>query len=353
MSDCIALSIGFNKIEPHLRLSIGLLLWSISTVLTIRLFLSLAGDDGTSKIIMIALAVGLEGAKILTWRMGTGYRIVAISLIILSILASFGAALNVAEKNDAAYTAISDAEAIQKSKAETANRYIASIDSQIDVLTKRLNDLPSNFITAANNINSEIDSLRVKRSEAIKLSQAVRNETLSKDDQESIFSLISKISKIPGSWIKLVLLMFLAVILEISIIVLTNDYSNCRISNPQEYPNTPKSDKHENQHRTLDAVLTLPASPKSPEMAPMASFEAPRINPQSIAFLRSMIDPATYPTLKGRDTTAAETSTPTYQAKVIVDRLIGQGIIRVQGKRLVACTEHPIIKSLMAEVCHE
>jgi hypothetical protein len=329
------------------------MLWAISTMLTIQLFMSLAGDDGTSKVIMIALAVGLEGAKILTWRMGSGYRTIAISLIILSILASFGAALNVVEKHDASYAVISLTEAAEKDNAQAISRNIASIDNQINVLTQRLNNLPSNFVTAAGNINSEIDSLRTQRAEAIKQSQALVIKTPIPDTQDSMFSLFYKLSRIPESWIKLVLLMFLAVILEISIIVLTNDYSSCRIPTARECPTTPNSVRHENQHRTLNAALTIPASPIPAEERPIASYEAPRINPQSISFLKSMIDPETYPILKGRDNTAQELGTPAYQAKVIVEGLVGQGIIKVQGKRLVACVDHPVIKSLMAEVGHE
>ncbi len=84
---------GQPQKETVLRLVCGGILWGISSLLTAGLFLTLAGDDQFRKLILFLLAVGLEGAKILSWRMGRGTRILSVSLIILSALGSLGASL--------------------------------------------------------------------------------------------------------------------------------------------------------------------------------------------------------------------------------------------------------------------
>jgi hypothetical protein len=59
-----------------------------------------------------------------------------------------------------------------------------------------------------------------------------------------------------------------------------------------------------------------------------------------------MYDPTTYPILRGRDATAQILGVPPYKAKIIVQRLIQEGKIKVEGKRLVMCGNVPLMDSV-------
>ena len=58
-----------NRVEIYLRLATGIFLWIISTSLTIGLFPALASDYMIRQVVMIGTAIGLESAKLLSFRM--------------------------------------------------------------------------------------------------------------------------------------------------------------------------------------------------------------------------------------------------------------------------------------------
>jgi hypothetical protein len=96
-----------SDLESSLRLSFGFLLWAISATLTILLLVSLGDGSIFGKLLLGAVAIALEGTKILSWRKDGPTRILAICLIALSAVASLGAALQVVEKTKGNFLSVS------------------------------------------------------------------------------------------------------------------------------------------------------------------------------------------------------------------------------------------------------
>src|SRR5208282_5764615 len=146
-------NISTFHIESSLRLFFGFLLWAVSATLTFVLLLSL-GDGSVSKVLLGIVAISLEGAKILSWRKGGAYRIYAITLIMLSGIASLGASLQVVEKSKDSFLAVSR-EATRSSPAYIAKEgELRSIDAEIETLVSRLQALPPDYMTATGRVES-------------------------------------------------------------------------------------------------------------------------------------------------------------------------------------------------------
>jgi hypothetical protein len=344
--------VGINttELEINLRLYTGIFLAFISMILTVSLFLSLAGNNLIRQIIMVSLALGLEASKILTFRMRKGYRAISICLIVVSVIASFGSALLVVDNNKANINRIVQAEDSNFYQYKTSVAEIHSIDVQIDTLINRINNLPSDFITASKEITTEIDSLRAERQATLKGITLVQPDTsVSSEAPVSMFMLFTRITTINEDFIVLSLLMFMAVLLEVSILSLTRQYP-IAVQMEKELPNSRSELSYNNGVENRDRIPIKVDS----EIIPQTFIETPP-TPSHIhieqdfasqEFLSAMYDPTTYPILRGRDATAQILGVPPYKAKIIVQRLIQEGKIKVEGKRLVMCGNVPLMDSV-------
>jgi hypothetical protein len=344
--------INTTVLEVNFRLATGIFLALISMILTVSLFLNLAGNDLQRQIIMVSMAIGMEAAKILTFRMGKGFRAISICLISISILASFGSALLVIESNR--NTSMASFKAESQSSYQYKNPLIEaqSIDNQINVLIERLKNLPGDYISAGKEISANIDSLRTERAQTLTRMNQLQADTIpAMINTTSMFNLFSKISGVQEDIIILILLMFVAIILEISILALTKfpptilliqkdlSYSKRKMSHCP--PDMSYSDSPNNADRTSREVESDIIPEISPQSPPTLSHAAIERDLSSEEFLRAMVDESTYPILRGRDATAQALGVPPYKAKIIVNQLIQEGKIKVEGKRLVMCRTIP------------
>lgn len=348
-----------GNFEQKLRLSCGAFLWLISTTLTISLFLALAADNTSRQIVLIALAIGLEGAKVLSYRMGKGYRAISISLIAISIMASFGSALMVVETNEAtshqaAKTEVRDSLAFQSAQVE-----LDTLDQQISVDIERLKGLPPNYVAASREISAQIEALRDRRIEAQNVLTRAEAKPVSMHGPVSMFELFAKASGIPESFLTLTVLMFLAVILEVAIIALTQNYPTSQnvemtMSYDQALQHLGKGDvshapnmmSHTGTANTglgcVGASQETAEQEMACQIAPMGSYAASRDvsgekdeGMTAERFLLAMADGMPYPTLRGRDATATMLGVSPYRAKLLVSQLAREGKIKAEGKRLV------------------
>ena len=281
---------GQPQKEIVLRLVCGGILWGISCLLTAGLFLALAGDDLFRKLILFLLAVGLEGAKILSWRMGRATKVLSVSLIILSTLGSLGASLETVQSYRQARNLVQRAETPQE---QQTSREVLSVDRQIDILVDRLAKLPPDFVTATKDLNAELDSLRKSRSAMS--AQTFRQEP-NRPYQETMFDLMAKVFGIPTETLMLILLLFLSVNLEV-------------------------------------AALVLAGHPAP--TGPIGHLSDTVLSPQR--FLEAAKEGARLPLLHGRDVTARKLGISSYDAKKLVSALKASGTIKAVGKRLVLC----------------
>jgi hypothetical protein len=309
--------------EPRLRVGVGIILWGISGILTAGLFLDLAGDDLPRRIIMISLALGLEGAKVLTWRMGKGYRILAISLIVLSMLASFDAAIQtvVTARNSGDRQALASVR--QDQVYLDRQGQIASIDRQIEALVAKLEAMPPEYATASRQLSTEIQSLRRSR-------QSLDTELigLTKTPQTSaagtgMFDLLGTTLHLPRDSIMLAILLFLAINLEVAALVLAGKYPG-----PATGPTRPIN-------------VSQPVTPVTTNGPPFPAVSLSE-------FLIVAADGSDLPFLHGRETTARKLGLGSYRAKKAVRQLQAKGIIKPQGKRLFLCT--PNLEDALAQL---
>jgi hypothetical protein len=151
-----------------------------------------------------------------------------------------------------------------------------------------------------------------------------------------MFTLLSKFSGVNEDTIILSLLMFLAIIVEVSILALMNPrwdtyYGKVRGASGSRSLDSEKT----GQGEVLEG--TDMESPDFQDQGDTtASYEPTmgEITPED--FLKAMVDEETFPILLGRDTTARALGIPQYKAKKLVDTLLQEGKIQVCGKRLKA-----------------
>lgn len=305
-------------LESHVRLFVGFLLWGVSATLTFVLLASLGDGTIFSKALLGIVAIALEGAKILTWRKGSAYRIYAVALIILSGIASLGASLEVVERSSSSmlYVSVDEIRATPIYKAREAE--LTSIDAEITTLVDRIRSLPADYPTATAKSESILSSLRDRR-EALVVSLAGDEASIGASHGDgSMIVLLGRTLGIRSDVLLLVLLLFVAASIEVGALVLTSpDYAQRQ---PIEEPTPP----------SLQPGSVASASLANPTL-PRASYTPP-ITPD--AFLAAAMEGADLPFLHGRDKTAQRLGVTYADGKRLVGQLIKEGKIVVEGKRL-------------------
>jgi hypothetical protein len=307
-----------SSLESNLRLFFGFLLWAVSATLTFVLLLSL-GDGSISKVLLGVVAVALEGAKILSWRKGGPSRIYAVTLIILSGIASLGASLQVVEKSKGSFLSISREE-FHSSPAYLAKvGELASIDTEIAALVSRLKALPPDYTTAAARTESSLAVLRDRKQGILDSLVTGDEESLGASHGDgAMIALLGRTVGLKPEVLLLVLLLFVSASIEVGALLLTiPDRKDGSIAKKATKPSTES------------ATIRDTSFEASPLLSP--SY-APPITPED--FLEAAKDGSDLPFLRGRDTTAEKLEISYAEAKRLVGKLIEDGRVIVEGKRL-------------------
>jgi len=303
-----------SALESSIRLFFGFLLWGVSATLTLVLLITLGDGMFFTKALLGIVAIALEGAKILSWRKGAAYRIYAVALIVLSGIASLGASLQVVEKSKDSFLAIVREDVQSSPTYIAAEGELTSIDTEITALVSRLKALSPDYMTAAARTESSLDALR-DRKQGI-LDSLTRSDLAgaSHDDGNMIVLLARTMGFRPDTLL-LVLLLFVSAAIEVGALLLTIP-----------------------EHGIGQAVKAPPAhvgviggATASGPTFPPTSNDSP-MTPD--AFLEAAMDGADLPFLHGRDTTAEKLGISYAEAKRLVGKLIEDGRIAVDGKRL-------------------
>ena len=339
-----------NGVEQVLRYVAGIGLAVVSCLFTVTLLLNLSGDGSLlKKCLMVVTGILLEGTKVLLLRMTKSHKVLALSFVVLSVLASFGASLVLIEGAKAHSAAVSDQARKASYGYQQAQREVEGIDQQISVLVQKINTLPPNFVTASERLNGEVADLRAKRDSAMaSLSEgSTKREGIS--STTSMVALFGKLSGIAGDVVTIVLSLFVAILVELGIIALLSYRPPIFGRSVEEvvghpiptlspagfhrgavdgngHPSSLK-EAHSEVSKTTDEEYAKdsPQGPLSVSYSrPMDKFE----------FLEGMKNPETAPYLMGRDSTAAKLGISPYQAKVFVQELVRLGYIVAEGKRL-------------------
>ena len=306
-----------SNFESSLRLLFGILLWGVSATLTLVLLISMGDGTISSKVLLGIVAVALEGSKILAWRKGGPTRIYAVALIILSGIASLGASLQVVEKLKGSFLQISRDE-VRSSPAYLAEEgELTSIDTEISALVSRLNALPPDYTTAMARTESSIAALR-DRKQGILDSLATEETVGASQDNGNIVALLGRTIGLRPEILLLVLLLFVSASIEIGALLLTVP--------EHEDGNIAKKAIEPSSESAMVGDTSFEASPL------LSPSYAPPITPDD--FLDAAKDGSDLPFLRGRDTTAEKLGISYAEAKRLVGKLIEDGRVVVEGKRL-------------------
>lgn len=310
-----------SALESYVRLVFGFLLWGVSATLTFVLLVSLGDGTIFSKALLGVVAIALEGAKILTWRMGGAYRAYAIALIVLSGIASLGSSLKVVELSKGAFSAI------VRDDLRSAPAYLAqqdelrSIDTEISALVARLQALPPDYTTAASRLESSLAALR-DRKQSLIASLSPNEVGGASQLYGNMIALLGRAFGFRPEALLLVLLLFVSASIEVGALLLTApEKALRRPSQDRDASILPDQAKDEGS----SVGRRLPPSYASP------------ITPE--AFLEAAKDGADLPFIHGRDKTAEKLGISSAEAKRLVGRLLADRRIVVEGKRLRLISE--------------
>jgi hypothetical protein len=315
-----------SSLESNLRLFFGFLLWAVSATLTFVLLLSLGDGSIVSKVLLGVVAVALEGSKILAWRKGGPSRVYAVALIILSGIASLGTSLEVVEKSKDSFLSPVPQGLLFSPSYLAKEGELKSIDDEISTITSRIQFLPADYTSVATKLLSYLSTLRDQK-QALIASLANDEAAVGVSHvNETMIALMGRTIGLHPEVLLLVLLLFVSASIEVGALLLTvpdhGDWSSVR------KPIEPSSESATVGDASLDG---------SPYLSP--SY-APPITPE--VFLEAAKDGADLPFLHGRDTTAEKLGISYAEAKRLVGRLIEDGRIVVEGKRLRLA---PLVKS--------
>jgi hypothetical protein len=293
-------------------------LWGVSATLTIVLLVALGDGTIFSKILLGVVAVALEGAKILSWRTGSATRIYAVALIILSAIASLGASLEVVEKSKGSFLSITREE-FRSSPAYLAKvGELASLDTEITALVSRLKALPPDYTTAMARTEASLVALR-DRKQGIFDSLATGDEPVGVSHVNgSIIALLGRTVGLQPKVLLLVLLLFVSASIEVGALLLTvREHEDGSITRKVIKP-------------PIDSTAIGDTSFEASSL--LSPSYAPPITPED--FLEAAKEGSDLPFLHGRDTTAEKLGISYAEAKRLVGKLIEDGRVVVEGKRL-------------------
>lgn len=277
--------------ENRFRWVVGSLLWALSTVLSVVLFLSFSAGEVPRMVILGLLALGFEGAKILTWRQGGSARLLAWVLIGLSVLASFGSALQTVRLMDRLQSPIR-----LQDTAQAENQ--ALLDRQITDLETRIQALPPDYLTWHRTMTADLNRLRHER-----LSLAETAPIQETATTPTIFEELAWFTTWPRQTLELVLLLILALALEWGALLLTS----------------PVPEKDASPKQAFDPTLTQ-------------------------TFLETMIALGDGTYLGGRDRVGRHLGLPPYHTKRHFEELVKSGRIKKAGDRMVLADSAPSVQ---------
>lgn len=303
--------------ESRLRLFFGLLLWAVSATLTLVLLVSLGDGTAFDKVFLGIVAIALEGAKILSWRKGGAYHVYAAGLIILSGIASLGASLQVVEKSKGSTLSLTSQYQNSSSSHLAIKGELNSIDAEISTLTSRIQVLPADYTTATTKLVSDLIELR-NRKQALITSLSAEDAIGASHGNGTMIALLSRTLGLRPDFLLLVLLLFVSAAIEVGALLLTVQ--------GQE----PSRIEEGLRHPPIHAAMVGRASATGPTL-PVVSSKTP-ISPE--AFLEAAKEGAHLPYLHGRDKTAEKLGIGSAEAKRLVGKLIEEGRVVVEGKRL-------------------
>ena len=147
-----------DRVTSGLETIVHWLMFGVSGVFSVRLFMELSSTVA-DKVLYSLLAVGFEGTKIVLWEIGNRrQKLIALFMVAMSLLASTGAALAVAERTQNA--------GADESRLSAFDSRLSGIDTALDQcrgsienLQAQVGRLPPTYVTSALRLQDQIERL--------------------------------------------------------------------------------------------------------------------------------------------------------------------------------------------------
>ena len=317
-----------TKSHHHLiPAGIGFLLWSISGILTVTLFLDLVGSNLFKVILAILWAGGLEASKILSWRWGGRYRILSLALMAVTLFSALGMALSTVETT----------QAVRVSKSLKSSPYyieesasIRSLQAQITDDVHRLQSLPPDWITVAAGIRTDLASLRNELSRAqAKLTALFSSPS---PDAQTPMALLARSLGLNRKALEVTVILILAILTEASAAVMAG-YRSRGLGQDQDTVLNIRTGLGEDQDRSPNFTQSLGEAPNPILNDTQSLGVTPEI------YLKTALDHPNAPRLLGRLEVAKRLGITEAQARSLLVNLIKSGKVQRGSKNFTA--SHP------------
>jgi hypothetical protein len=210
-----------KQITRALEQLIHWLLFAVSAVFSIRLFFELASTP-LDKLLYASLAVGFEGTKIVLWEVGSKrQRLIALAMVLMSLVASTGAALSVA--NRASQGGLDEGTVASfTAQISAIDTQATQLNSSIAALTTQASQLPPVYVSAAERLQKQISLLYDRSTELslkrLELEKSYHDYKVSAQEATSattMFRLMSDALGIAETTFVLYFMLAVAVLLEV------------------------------------------------------------------------------------------------------------------------------------------
>ena len=314
----------FNRLVPT---GISFLLWTISGVLTVSLFLDLAGTNLFKIILAILWAGGLEASKVITWRWGGRFRILSLALMGVTLFSALGIALTTVEttKADKRTTAIqSSVYYVEESQT------IAGLQSQIADDLHRLKALPPDWVTVASSIRADLAKLRSQ----LVHSQAQLASFTSAPviEAQTPFSLLASSLHLDRKLLEILVIFILAILTEASAATLSGHRPKPHPKSGQDQDACPDQNLvcPRDQDATPNLTQTLGETPNQVLNTTQTLGVTPEV------YLKAALDHPNTPRLLGRLEVAKRLGITEAQARSLLEELIKSGRVQRGAKNFEA-----------------
>jgi hypothetical protein len=140
----------------------------------------------------------------------------------LSAVASLGASLQTVENAKVSFEKFSISVIKESESYQSLTNEMLSIDTEISTLISRISSLPPEYSTAAKNLTASLQTLRDRKLQILDSISILETKTEKSSSNSNMFVLMGGIFSIKPEIVMLILLIFLAAIIEAGALIMTS-----------------------------------------------------------------------------------------------------------------------------------
>lgn len=303
----------------------GFILWTLSGLMSMGLYLGYAGVSWLSVTIALALSGSLEVGKILSFRKkGAQFKLLAVCLSGMTLLSILGTTLVTvdARKQNSLQTRLS---ALRNDRAyKDALGQQTALKAQAEDLQARIKRMPPDWVSLALKATEHLNEVNAtERSVSASLTKMEADASIGSSAQEpTIFRSLGHLFGTEESKVEVVVLLALATLCEVTAFSLAGHID------PK--PKTGLGWRALVWWRKPDPV----GEPKATKQSATASTQSSKVTPE--AYLKVALDHPKRPFLLGRGKVSEKLGITETEAKDFIEALVRDGKVKRHSKFFVA-----------------